>query len=142
MTGAPSGRVTAEVRATYLAAEVRIAEGAVLVDAAESELLRNGTVHVVTAWNPGALRPTEDENRTANRALRARIVQLGFQPHRAVGCDPASPHHEEGWAVVGMSDESACALGAEFGQDAVFRIDPGTLTVLACDGSWSDSRPL
>jgi hypothetical protein len=41
-----------------------------------------------------------------------------------------------------MTDEQACALGAAFGQDAVFRIDPGVLTVLACDGSWSDSRPL
>ena len=134
--------VPPEVRATYLAAEVRIADGAALVDAAGSPLLRDGPVHVVTAWNPGALRPTEEQNRTADRQLRARIVQLGFQPHRAVGCDPASPHHEEGWAVVAMSDERACALGAEFGQDAVFRIDPGTLTVLACDGSWSDSRPL
>jgi len=134
--------VPPETRATYLAAEVRIADGAVLVDAAESPLLRSGPVHVLTAWNPGALRPTGEENRAANRALHARIAQLGFQPHPAVGCDPASPHHEEGWAVVGMSDELACALGAEFGQDAVFRIDPGTLTVLACDGSWSDSRPL
>lgn len=134
--------VPPEVRATYLAAEVRIADGAVLVDAAESPLLRNGAVHVVTAWNPGALRPTEEQNRTANRELRARIVQMGFEPHPAVGCDPASPHHEEGWAVVGMSDREVCALGAEFGQDAVFRIEPGTLRVLACDGSWSDSRPL
>lgn len=133
--------VPPEVRATYLAAEVRIADGEVLVDADKSPLLRSGPVHVVTAWNPGALRPTEERNREADRELRGRLVQLGFQPHRAVGCDPASPHHEEGWAVVGMSDERACALGAEFGQDAVFRIDPGTLTVLACDGSWSDSRP-
>lgn len=134
--------VPPEVRATYLAAEVRIADGAVLVNAVDSPLLRSGAVHVLTAWNPGALRPTEDENHAASRELHARIVQWGFQPHRAVGCDPESPHHEEGWAVVGMTDEQACALGAAFGQDAVFRIDPGVLTVLACDGSWSDSRPL
>ncbi len=134
--------VPPEVRATYLAAEVRIADGGVLVDAAESPLLRIGPVHVLTAWNPGALRPTDDENREANGELHDRLVQRGLQPHRAVGCDPESPHHEEGWAVVGMTDEQAYALGAEFRQDAVFRIDPGVLTVLACDGSWSDSRPL
>lgn len=142
MTGDPARRVSAQVRATYLAAEVRIADGGVLVGAAESPLLRTGAVHVLTAWNPGAHRPTDEENRAANRELHARIVQWGFQPHPAVGCDPASPHHEEGWAVVGMTDEQACALGAEFRQDAVFRIDPGVLTVLACDGSWRDSRPL
>lgn len=62
------------VRAQYLAASVEVAEGAVLVPIAESSLLRRGTVHVITAWNPGAARPTIAENEAANREDRKSVV--------------------------------------------------------------------
>ena len=130
------------VRAQYLAASVEVAEGAVLVPIAESSLLRHGTVHVITAWNPGAARPTIAENEAANRELHRVLVERGFSPVHAVGREPDGTHCEDSWAVAGMPDDEARAIGARFGQDAIFRFAEGVQMVVACDGSWSDSRPI
>lgn len=131
-----------EVRARYLAAVVEVEEHGFLVPVAESALLRRGTVHVVTAWNPGDVRPSLEENHAANRRLHALLVSRGCEPVRAVGREPDGTHCEDSWAVAGLSDEEACEIGAAFGQDAVFRIDAGVQSVVSCDGTWSDSRPL
>lgn len=133
--------VPEEVRGTYLAAVVEIADDGLLVPIAESSLLRLGTVHVITAWNPGAARPTTSENEAANRELHRVLVERGYSPVRAVGREPDGTHCEDSWAVVGMSDDDAREIGARFGQDAIFRFADGVQMVVACDGSWSDSRP-
>lgn len=129
------------VRAEYLAAVVEIADDGLLVPIAESSLLRLGTVHVITAWNPGAARPTISENEAANRELHRVLVGRGYSPVHAVGREPDGTHCEDSWAVVGMSDDEAREIGARFGQDAIFRFADGVQMVVACDGSWSDSRP-
>lgn len=99
-------------------------------------------LHVITAWNPGDARPTHDENDKANDELRSRLRAMGLHPVRALGADPDSDHAEESWAVVGLSDSQARAIGAEFGQVAVFRLTAGVQTVLACVETWERSRIL
>ena len=99
-------------------------------------------IHVITAWNPGEERPTPEENTSANERLQNELVCRGLLPRRAIGADPTSAHFEESWAVVGLDDDEARAIGATFGQVAVFRIHGETQTVLACTESWTLSRRL
>jgi len=104
-----------------------------------------GTLHVITAWNPGDERPSREENDRANRALRADLEALnlearGLAPLPALGSDPNSPHAEQSWAVTGLDDRAARALGAKYRQVAVFRITADTQTVLGCFAEWELGR--
>jgi len=126
----------------YLKTLISIDEDDVLVPAQSSSLVRGSRVHVITAWNPGDERPSPSENDASNRALHERLIERGLHPRRAVGADPDSAHFEESWAVIGLDDHEARAIGASFGQVAVFRIFDGLQTVLACSEDWSLSRPL
>ena len=80
--------------------------------------------------------------RASRTTQRTECCAIGLHPHRAVGADPDSEHFEESWAVVGLDDQEARAIGAAFGQVAVFRISDGMQTVLACSEDWSLSRRL
>jgi len=126
----------------YLKTEVTIEIEGRLVPASDALAIHDGPWHVITAWNPGDVWPTREENEAASNELRARLIATGFAPVRAVGADPDSDHAEKSWAVVGLSDDQARALGAEFGQVAVFRLSAGIQTVLACAENWERSRPI
>ena len=99
-----------------------------------------GPFHVITAWNPGHERPGDDANDAANAALCADLDALGCSPIAALGKDPNSDHAEHSWAVRGLDDSAACAIGARYGQWAVFRITAQEQAVLGCFGPWSRSR--
>jgi hypothetical protein len=106
---------------------------------------RLGTLHVITAWNPGDERPSREENDRANRALRAELEALnlaarGLAPLPALGSDPNSPHAEESWAATGLDDRAAREIGAKYGQVAVFRITAARQTVLGCFADWELGR--
>jgi len=126
----------------YLKTEVSIEVEGCLMPASDVLAMHEATWHVITAWNPGDVRPSREENEAASSELRTRLVAMGLVPVRAVGADPDSDHAEESLAVVGLSDEQARALGAVFGQVAVFRLSAGLQTVLACTESWERSRPI
>lgn len=98
------------------------------------------TLHVITAWNPGDLRPAREENQSRNVELRADIEAMGLSVLSALGSDPNSEHSEESWAVFGLTDEQAIALGAKFDQVAVFQITGSRQTVLGCKDGWQVSR--
>jgi hypothetical protein len=99
-----------------------------------------GTLHVITAWNPGDERPEREVNDSANEALRADLAQRGHAPMRALGKDPNSDHAEESWAVAGFNDRDARELGAKYRQVAVFRITDTRQTVLGCFAEWEVGR--
>lgn len=126
----------------YLKALVTVRVEGVWVDAGAYAATAGAPVHVVTAWNPGAARPSEAVNRAANERLRAHLVGLGLEPVPALGADPDSPHAEESWAVVGLSDDAARRVGADFDQVAVFRVTASELAVLACREHWVMRRAL
>ncbi|MEJ2888890.1 DUF3293 domain-containing protein [Actinomycetospora aeridis] len=90
-------------------------------------------VHVVTAHNPGLERLSAAENAARQTALEAELDERGLRHWRSVAGAEDGSHAEEGALVVGLDDEDACALGAAWGQDAVFRWSPTAWTVLACD---------
>lgn len=126
----------------YLKTVVSLDQDGEMVPANGVLLMRDDVLHVITAWNPGDARPTRAENDAANERLYEKLVELGLDPVPAVGADPDSDHFEESWAIVGLDDESARAIGAAFGQVAVFRLANGVQTVLACSADWTRSRSL
>jgi hypothetical protein len=93
----------------------------------------DGPVHVVTAHNPGAARPGAAENAARQARLEADLDARGLRYTRTVAGAEDGLHAEEGVLVVGLDDDAACALGAAWGQDAVFRWSRSAWSVLACD---------
>ena len=104
-------------------------------------------VHILTAWDPGDDRPGEQNNRLRQAALEAEVRPLVVALWPAVGVDPVSGHREEGVAVRGLREVDALALGARYGQDAIFVWTPQEWTVVACTGGrrvvsgWSMAKP-
>ncbi|HEX4174749.1 MAG TPA: DUF3293 domain-containing protein [Acidimicrobiales bacterium] len=95
----------------------------------------DAALYVLTAWDPGDARPTEDDNRTNQAALEAELRGLGpDELWDAVGVDPVSGHREEGVAVRGLPLGIVLDIGARYGQDAIFEWTPPAWGVVACDG--------
>jgi hypothetical protein len=73
MKGSPSSPYPASTPAIaflYLATIVTVEEDGIWKPAHEVARTR-GTLHIITAWNPGDERPTREENDRANAALHA-----------------------------------------------------------------------
>jgi hypothetical protein len=134
--------MSADLARLYLKTLVSVEVDGVVIPVGEIHPFIGSTWHVITGWNPGDARPSQAENEAANDRLRQMLATRGLQPVRAIGADPDSDHAEESWAVAGLDDQEARAIGAEFGQVAVFRIADGAQTVLACTEDWSLSRSL
>ncbi|WP_433784454.1 DUF3293 domain-containing protein [Actinomycetospora sp. CA-101289] len=98
----------------------------------------DGTVHVVTAHNPGPERLPEQENAARQARLEAELDARGLRHWATVAGAEDGSHAEAGALVVGLDDDGARALGAAWGQDAVFRWSRSAWSVLACD----DAEPV
>jgi Protein of unknown function (DUF3293) len=92
-----------------------------------------GTIHVITAFNPGGITAPDAANVVANERLTTRLQKMGKTCFAAAGGDVDWTHVERGFAVIGMTDEEALALGRDFAQEAIYGWSPSTLTVLSCD---------
>lgn len=90
-------------------------------------------VHVLTAHNPGAARPGPAENAARQDRLVAHLRRRGLRLRSAVASAADGLHAERSVVVVGLDDAEARAIGAAWGQDAVFRWSRGAWSVLACD---------
>jgi len=90
-------------------------------------------VHVMTAHNPGAERPGAAENAARQTQLEAELDARGLRRWATVASAEDGSSAEAGALVAGLDDAAACALGAAWGQDAVFRWSRTAWTVLACD---------
>lgn len=124
----------------YLATEVTVSVDEILLPAPDAVAQIGSPIHVITAWNPGNERPTDEMNQKANALLREDLRVLSDNVFQAIGKDPSSDHAEKSWAVTGISDEDAIALGARYRQVAIFRLDAEYQTVLNCDGTSSRTR--
>jgi hypothetical protein len=75
---------------------------------------------VITAFNPGSIERTREENNHANQELEMKILNDGFQIFPGAGQDddgdwPA----EESFLVCGITLNAALKLAEEFGQNAI-----------------------
>jgi hypothetical protein len=72
--------------------------------------------------------------------------RLRRRRHPASGGDPSWTHVEPGAALIGGDEADAVALGAEFGQEAIFVLTPADRRIVACAGQrvtatgWSAER--
>ena len=91
-------------------------------------------VFVLTVWNPGDSRFSVDENRARQVALESELsgMTAGFWP--AVGWAEDSNQREESVAVTGVTESEAVALGARYGQVALFAWTPAAWCVVSCIG--------
>ena len=87
---------------------------------------------VVTAWNPDSVHLPPGENEVRAGRLEAELVRLGAVHWPATGRDLATPHHEAGVAVTGLTEAEGIALGARFGQAAVYSWTEQALSVVSC----------
>jgi hypothetical protein len=133
---------TPEIAYIYLKTRVSVEKDGRLEQVVPADLPHGDVAHVITAWNPGDERPDALSNEAADARLRDHLVARGLVPVRARGADPGSAHFEDGWLVRGLRDVDARALGADFGQVAVFRLANARQTVLACTEEWSVSKSL
>ena len=78
--------------------------------------------------------PGREVNRVRQAALEADLLTLGLPLATAVGVDPVSRRREEGVAVRGAPEAGVLALGARYGQDAVFAWTPAEWAIVACQG--------
>ena len=84
---------------------------------------------VLTAWNPGLVRPTESENRNASERMRQQLLTFGRDVWRADGRAPDGGAHEEGWIVWGLPVSLGLEIAARFGQFAIYSYDQSGVRV-------------
>lgn len=132
--------IPAFVAQWYLPSEVTVFADGEWRKAFEFCEVNSTTIHVITAWNPGNERPSQEINDEQNERLLVDIHAIGLDALEASGSNPESDHAEKSWAVRGLTDKQAVELGRKYGQVAIFRISQLQQTVLSCFDEWSISR--
>lgn len=115
----------------YLATELEMVDGQPLTGPSSNTLPgRSAVIHVLTAWNPGSMTRSHDENRAANDELRGLLVRHGHKPLDGIGCSPDRRWCEESLVVSGMTRSAAAELAERFGQHAIFELTRTELLVV------------
>jgi hypothetical protein len=89
-------------------------------------------IAVITAHNPGGVAADPGANERAQRALEDELTRLGVPFWHAAWADPEWRHVEPGVAVPGLAEPDALALGARYGQPAIFMLTPSSRKVIDC----------
>ena len=92
-------------------------------------------VHMVTAWNPGAVEREPEVNARASAELKAELEDKKLPIFPGVGRDAASSWEEPGFAIVGLSRADIKDIGRRYGQVAVYEFNPdSTKSIVWCVG--------
>jgi uncharacterized protein DUF3293 len=89
-------------------------------------------IYVMTAHNPGGKIASYTANAAAEARLTAELEWRAVTWWLAAGGNPSWTHVEPGAAVIGIDQADAVALGAEFGQEAIFVLTPFDRRVVGC----------
>jgi hypothetical protein len=89
-------------------------------------------IYVLTAHNPGGRVASDTANALAEARLTAELERRGLTWWPAAGGDQTWTHVEPGAALIGIEENDAIALGAEFGQEAIFMLTPANRQIIAC----------
>ena len=95
---------------------------------------------VLTAWNPGSEKLSEQENVARQSQLEVRLLELGYEPFAGENLADAGDWPAEDTCFVGgMAAGEALAMAAGFGQAAiVVGGGDGTPKLMWTDGSTDD----
>ncbi len=89
-----------------------------------------GPLHVITAVQPDG-DPDSPDSAARGGVLAAELDGLGLRRLHAVGRSADGRHRESGFAVFGLDDDRARALGVRYGQVAVFAWHDAVWSLLA-----------
>lgn len=121
-----------ELLAAWATARLEVDLGGRLVHPSHVAAAHGAVVHVITAWNPDAVEQSHEANQAADGLFVEVVESLGQVRHRAVGRSSDGSYLEEGWCVVGLTRQQARALGARFGQVAIYEATPESVHVVWC----------
>ncbi len=99
-----------------------------------------GSLHVITAVQPGS-DPGSEDSAARIRLLNKQLENENPEFLRAVGSSIDGTYCEESFAIFGLDDDQARALGRRFGQVAIFSWRGPTWSLLACVGGHQSHRP-
>ena len=135
MTAEPSGwdaYVGAVIRIETPSGVVWVRPAPVALTTGEYPDQAGRAIYVMTAHNPGGQIASNAVNASAEARLATELERRGLTWWPAAGGDPSWTHVEPGAAVIGIDEADAIALGAEFGQDAIFVLTPAGRQVMGC----------
>ncbi|PIE36912.1 MAG: hypothetical protein CSA54_02785 [Gammaproteobacteria bacterium] len=81
--------------------------------------------YVITACNPGLLRPSEAQNAARNRQLKAHLQQCGYAVEAALGRSADGRHREPSLVVWGMPWDVLAPIAQYYAQRAVLALQQG-----------------
>jgi hypothetical protein len=90
----------------------------------------DGPVHIITAYNPGGDLADEAANQRSHAELVATATAAGWSALPTVGSGRDGSMPEPGLAVLDITLDEAVALGARFGQAAVYAWHPDRLDIV------------
>ncbi|MCT7940761.1 MULTISPECIES: DUF3293 domain-containing protein [Shewanella] len=96
---------------------------------------------IVTAHNPLGSVLTPSQNRLRDRALQSKILEYRSPYRCLIGAAPDLSHMEKSWAIF-IDKDQALELGREFGQHAIYYVNQGLLSLIACFEPHRDEVPM
>jgi hypothetical protein len=89
---------------------------------------------VITVCNPAGEVISHEENKARTATFRKQLNERELVHFPVTGYDPDSAHEEQGFGIV-CDAETARALGQEWNQEAIFRVDNGRVKLVSCEPS-------
>jgi len=116
-------------------AVLEVTTDAGIVDPREVARDKGEAVYLVTAYNPDGTGQSEAANREAADRLEGELARREIARLVAVGRDEEAAWVEPGWCLWGISRSDAVALGASYGQKAIYEVTADAVRIVMCDGS-------
>jgi hypothetical protein len=132
LPGAWDAYLTTEVRIDVPGGAVRVFPAPPLQASGQYPDAEGRAIAVITACNPGGVAADAAENERAQQALEEELARLGVPFWHAAGASPDWTHVEPSVAVPGLAEPDALALGARYGQEAIFMLTPASRKVIDC----------
>lgn len=132
LPGAWEAYLTTEVSIDAPGGAVRVFPAPPLQASGQYPDAEGRAIAVITAYNPGGVVADAVQNERAQQALEDELARLGVPFWHAAGASPDWTHVEPSVAVPGMAEPDALALGARYGQDAIFMLTPASRKVIDC----------
>ena len=84
----------------------------------------------ITAWNPFSKTVSEEQNHTANEALKSELGQYSVYEGIGIPKQPSKWEGEQSFLILGINRDEATRLGTKYEQNAIIYGEAGSEPVL------------